>query len=194
MTEQAQTTQNETTGSGTIEASYGPNLVRWTLNAEVYAPRDIIYQAAYVFIDRAYLWLDLDETGAVLVTLRGKTPLGPDELLALSGEFANELLHQRLRWQLAEQNKRLRELIVAKALFAAARPKEMAELQDKLLEAAETPVARPWADSSKEERDELDALLNEIEREFADDPASIAVPWDESAKKDAPPVSEPKSE
>lgn len=176
-----------------IEAELGPNSIRWTLNPDVYAPRDIIYQAAYVFIDRAYLWLDLDKQGRILVTLRGKTPLSAEELSALNGEFANELLHQRLRWQLGEQNKRLRELIVAKALFAAARPKEMEELQDKLLKAAEATPLRPWADSSKEERDELDALLNDIEREFADDPASIAVPWDEKAKQ-AEPAKDTKSE
>ncbi|RJO73288.1 MAG: His-Xaa-Ser system protein HxsD [Myxococcales bacterium] len=182
------------TPKGVARVELGENKIVWTLNPAVY-PLDHVYQTAFIFIDRAYLLLDQDHQGRTVVTLKGKTPLGAADLEALRGEFANELLNQGVRQALASQNSRIRELIVAKALYAAARPGELNEIQDTLAQGDETGAPRPWDQATKEEQDELDRLLAEIEKDFAEDPMGIAVPWDEkygekqpAADEDAPVV------
>jgi len=157
------------------------NAVQFSVNPKVY-PLDLVYQAAFIFIDRTYAYLDMDAKGQIVVQLKGKAALDAPALDALAGEFRNELLNQAVRKQLAKENKRLRELIVAKALFSAARPQELREVMDSLESrrpVSEEPAPRPWDDATKEEQDELDRLLAEIEKDFAEDPMGIAVPWDE---------------
>lgn len=185
------------TSSSLAGAVFAPNEARLTLNDTLYSPNMLVFQAAYVFTDRAYVTLDLDGNGRVVAILRGKTPLDDAALQALAGEFANELIHQSLRLRLSHENQRLRELIAAKALFAAARPEEYDSMQQSFYTAAEgqgepgAPAAantRPWDAATPEEQAELDTLLNEIEKEFADDPTAIAVPWDEKQAAPKPPT------
>lgn len=161
------------------------NEISWAIKPRVY-PMEVVYQAAFVFIDRAYIMLDKDEAGDILVRLKGKEPLDKAALDALQGEFANELLNQAVRRSISRQNQRIRELIVAKALFAAARPGELDEIiqQAGAQEREQAEKVRPWDQATQEEQDELDRLLAEIEQDFADDPMGIAVPWDEKYGED----------
>lgn len=166
---------------GLLQVDVAANSIQWTINPKVY-PLEVVYQAAFVFIDRAYMLLDYDAAGNILVTLKGKATLKKAELEALQGEFANELLNQAVRRTLSRQNRRLRELIVAKALFAAGRPQELREIMGAVSPNRAPgggPAPRPWDEATQEEQDELDRLLAEIEQDFADDPMGIAVPWDE---------------
>jgi len=82
-------------------------------------PRDILYAAAYVFLDRAYVLLDRVESRFV-VHLRGKRPLDEATLQAMAGEFENELLAQALRHQVVDANRRIIEDVVAIAIAGAA--------------------------------------------------------------------------
>ena len=81
--------------------------------------RDVLYAAAYVFLDRAYVLLDRVESRFV-VHLRGKRPLDEPVLQAMAGEFENELLAQALRHQVADANQRIIEEVVAVAIAGAA--------------------------------------------------------------------------
>src|SRR5437660_12834871 len=73
-------------------------------------PRDVLYAAAYVFLDRAYVLLDRD--GArFLMHLRGKQPLDEVTLRAMAGEFENELLAQALRHKVVKANQKIIEQI-----------------------------------------------------------------------------------
>ncbi len=170
---------------GIVKVKIGENSIQWKLNPKVY-PLEVVYQASFVFIDRAYLFLDMDDDKQILVQLKGKETLDEAALKALQGEFANELLNHAVRKNVAKQNKRIRELIVAKALFAAGRPQELREISEGMSgltsSAAEPP--RPWDDATEEEQEELDRLLAEIEKDFAEDPMGIAVPWDEKYGED----------
>ena len=68
----------------------------------------MLYAAAYVFLDRAYVLLDRD--GArFLVHLRGKQALDEATLRAMAGEFENELLAQALRHRVVQANQRIIE-------------------------------------------------------------------------------------
>jgi His-Xaa-Ser system protein HxsD len=89
-----------------------------SLDADVY-PRDVLYAAAYVFIDRAYVLLD--QAGAdVRVHLRGKQTLDEPMLRALAGEFENELLAQALRQRVVKANQTIIEQITSLAISGAA--------------------------------------------------------------------------
>jgi His-Xaa-Ser system protein HxsD len=98
------------------------------LDEQLY-PKDAIYGAAYVFIDRCYVHLDRAADQRIKVTLRAKRG-GPEVTEALAGEFENELLGQAYRLQLAEQNRHLIESITARALGGSAGPPGLDELLD----------------------------------------------------------------
>jgi His-Xaa-Ser system protein HxsD len=119
-------------------------------------PRDVLYAAAYVFLDRAYVLLDRHES-RFSVHLRGKRPLDEEALQALAGEFENELLAQALRHQVVDANQRIIEDVVAVAIAGAAGDAEGGAAG---LEGA--PLIDP--------RDPTDAFL--------DDPNGIARPWE----------------
>jgi His-Xaa-Ser system protein HxsD len=118
-------------------------------------PLDVIYGAAYVFIDRAYVLLGRDGA-AVVVTLTAKGQVADAELEAIAGEFGNELLSQALRRRITQENQGILETIVSQALAGA------------------TGASVPSAFADDEDDDDLD---------FLDDPLGIAVPWEERFKK-----------
>jgi His-Xaa-Ser system protein HxsD len=117
-------------------------------------PKDAIYGAAYVFIDRCYVHLDRAADRRIKVTLRAKKGVSSsaDEL---AGEFQNELLGQAWRITIAEENRQLIESITTRALGGAAGPPGLDEL-----------------------------LAMDIgEASAFDDPLGIAMSWEEKYKK-----------
>src|SRR3954471_21915539 len=82
-------------------------------------PRDVLYAAAYVFLDRAYVLLDRQDS-RFIVHFRGKRPLEEAIFRAMAGEFENELLAQALRHQVVDANQRIIEDVVAVAIAGAA--------------------------------------------------------------------------
>lgn len=107
-------------------APSGTRSLHIELDEQLY-PKDAIYGAAYVFIDRCYVHLDRAGQGRVRVTLRAKRG-GPDLTEALAGELQNELLAQAWRLEIAAQNRQLIESITARALGGAAGPPGLDEL------------------------------------------------------------------
>jgi len=129
-----------------------------SLDVDLY-PRDVLYAAAYVFIDRAYVLLD--QAGSrYIVHLRGKQALDEEVLRALAGEFGNELLAQALRLRVVQANQRIIEDITSLAIAGAA-----ADLEPASDDAALIDMRHPGEDG------------------FLDDPLGIAAPW-EPTKKD----------
>ncbi len=119
-------------------------------------PREALYAAAYVFIDRAYLLLDRQDTRFV-VHFRTKHPVDETVLRAMAGEFENELLAQALRHQVTDANQRIIEEVVAIAIAGAAGDPDGtagAALEGAPLVALDDPddgfvadpngIARPW--------------------------------------------------
>lgn len=138
-------------------------------------PVDAVMASAYVFIDRCYVFLDKRDDGKIHVALTAKSGTSEDELRVLAGELQNELLAQALRRRIAARHERVRETIIARALFGAAPvvPAEPAGLDPKFIPAADD--------------------------DYLDDPLGIAVPWEEkygnktpdAAPKDAAPGEPP---
>jgi len=123
-----------------------------SLNPKIY-PLEAIYGACYVFIDRAYLFLDGDLNKEVKIFLKGKKELSPKELEKLAGEFENELLNYSLRLSIAKNTKNIRETIVERALFSV------------------LPHEKELEKINKSEQ--ID------EKTIENDPLGIAVPWEE---------------
>ena len=73
------------------------------LNPKIY-PLDVIYSAAYVFLDRAYIKLDGDPEKEIVVNIEGKK--GED----LDKEFMNELVNYGDYKNRAKETKKVREL------------------------------------------------------------------------------------
>ncbi|MCX6762360.1 MAG: His-Xaa-Ser system protein HxsD [Candidatus Moranbacteria bacterium] len=130
------------------------NQIVFSLNAKNY-PKEVIFSTAYVFLDRAYIYLDGDPEKEIEVFLKGKESLSKSQLESLRGEFLNELLNYLLRVEVAQGNQKIREYIVASALVAS--------LPSDLLDQS----TQTEAESS----------------DWKEDPLGIAVPWEEKNKK-----------
>lgn len=94
------------------------NQIIFFLNSKLY-PIEAIYSAAYVFIDRAYIFLDGDPQKEIIICLKGKKKMNFKELEGLQGEFHNELLNYLLRVKIAKRNKKVRDFIVGTALVSS---------------------------------------------------------------------------
>ena len=123
--------------------------VSFTLDEGVY-PRDSVYGAAYLFLDRCYLFFTRPGEGKIEVRLKLKEEGDKASLERLAGEYANELLNQVVRQRVGESTAQIREYYMAKAFFA---------------------------DSNQTS---IDALLAELDaEELEEDPLEISVPWEE---------------
>jgi His-Xaa-Ser system protein HxsD len=117
-------------------------------------PRDAVYGAAYVYIDRCYLHLERVGAGRVRVRLKAKSGAAEETRVA-SGEFQNEILAQAYRQRIAGESRVLIEAITSRAIAGAAGP--------------------PGLD---------DLLAMEIGDETAfNDPLGIAMSWEEKYTK-----------
>ena len=125
--------------------------ISFAIDEDLYA-LDAIYGASYLFVDRCYLFLSRPAERRVKVRLRTKEPSAEAELVALAGEFANELLNSQLRFRIGRATAGIREQYMARAFFGSGPP---STIQDLLAE--------------------LDA------EELAEDPLEVPVPWKEPA-------------
>ena len=121
--------------------------VSFTLNETIY-PLDAIYGAAYLFVDRCFLFLDRPADQQVEVRLKPRKAPSDGELDALAGEFANELLNQVLRQRVSESTARIREYYMARAFFSAPAQASidqlLAELDAEEMEEDDLEIAVPW--------------------------------------------------
>jgi len=124
---------------------------------EALYPKDAIYGAAYVLIDRCYVHLDRASENRITVKLQPKPGVTITAEQAI-GEFQNEALGQAWRRQILEENRALIEMISSRALGGAAGPPGL---------------------------DDLLALETSEDTAF-DDPLGIAMSWEEKYKKKKP--------
>lgn len=124
---------------------------------ETLYPLAAIYGAAYVFIDRAYVFLDRPEANKVRVSLSAKGEAEEGALEQLVGIFANELLACAWRNQITQDNRVLIETVTVQAIAGAMGEPSLDDLAD---------------------FDFTDDAL--------DDPLGIAQSWEEKHGKKAP--------
>ncbi len=80
-------------------------------NKDLY-PKEAVMKAAYHFIDRCYLHVDVID-GAFIIQLTAKDD---QDISNISNEFENELLAQAVRYQVFSQTHVLREVLMARAM------------------------------------------------------------------------------
>jgi His-Xaa-Ser system protein HxsD len=121
--------------------------VSFVVDEELY-PRDAIYGAAYLFVDRAWVYLTRPSDRVVEVRLKAKLATSPEGLESLAGEFANELLNQVVRFRVSESTAKIREYYIARAFFADPQQSTidslLAELDAEELEEAPLEISVPW--------------------------------------------------
>lgn len=122
--------------------------IKTIVDLKIY-PLEAIYGAAYVFVDKAYIFLDSQEGGKVEIFFRAKEETSLRELEKIEGEFMNELLNYTLRLKLSESNKKIREYVVEQALFSAlGRGEGILKNEGEKFEFEDDPlgIAIPWED------------------------------------------------
>ena len=140
----------QSTAAAPIELQYSTEADQVSFAVpESLIPLDAVYGAAYLFVDRCWVFLTRPADAEVGVHLKPK-PDGESDLDALAGEFANDLLNQSLRVRIGESTASLREYYMARAFFttpvqrsidAMTADLEAAELEDDDLE-----ISVPWED------------------------------------------------
>ncbi len=139
-----------------VSADLADTSVSLTLDSTLY-PLQAIYGAAYIFIDRCFVFLDRPEEGKVRVVLAARESVENEQALrSLIGEFANELLSCSWRHQITEDNRTTIETVTMQAIAGA--------------------MGEP----------SLDDLANfDFTDEALDDPLGIAQSWEEKHGKTA---------
>lgn len=93
------------------------------LDEELY-PRDAVQGAAYVFLDRSYVFLERAGDKSLRVRLKAKAGDGA----TLAGEFENEALAQAYRRRIAAGSRAFIESIASRAIAGAAGPPGLDDL------------------------------------------------------------------
>lgn len=122
--------------------------LRFTINLTCYS-LEAVYKAAYIFVDRAYIFLDSRSSKKVTVFLKGKKKLSSKKLEDLKGEFLNELLNCTLRVRVAARNKKIREMMVGQALISALG--DQSGVQDESWQDDPLGIAIPWEEKYAED-------------------------------------------
>jgi His-Xaa-Ser system protein HxsD len=120
------------------------NTIVIRLNPKLYS-MEAVLGSCYVFIDRAYIFLDGDPKKEIKIFIKAKQKLPSKKLEAIVGEFQNELLNYALRERINKSNRKVREYIIGKALFYEA--SELgSEKEDEVFDYEEDPldIAIPW--------------------------------------------------
>ncbi len=138
-----------------VELSYelGKRSVSFDLDESLY-PLDSIYGAAYLFVDRCFLFLTRPAAAKVRVRLKARAATTPEALEELAGEFGNELLNQVMRQRVGESTAKIREYYMARAFFnggpSTTIDSLLAELDKEELEEAPLDIPVPWLNKSED--------------------------------------------
>ena len=124
------------------------NTISFLVNLQNY-PLEAVYGTAYVFLDKAYLFLDSSSSKKIEVSLKGKKKLTEKQLEDFKGEFLNELLNYSLRVNLSTSNRRIREYIVSQALFSSLGEEELAKEDEIGYQDDPLGIAIPWEEKYK---------------------------------------------
>jgi His-Xaa-Ser system protein HxsD len=140
-----------------IKTNLKENEIIFEINTKIY-PKEVVYKTCYVFIDRAFVYLDIIKKDLIEVSLKGKENLNKKQLENIKGEFSNELLNVLLRENISKRNQKVLEYIVGGAITASLSKDEQNSITNSL-------------------DDEIEALKKELdeieENDFENDPLGI---------------------
>lgn len=79
---------------------------------------EVLFRTCYVFTDRCYLFLE-PSNDPEIIKVRFSSKNADRALAATAAEFCNELINQRVRLNIANETRPIRELIIAQAFAEA---------------------------------------------------------------------------
>lgn len=105
--------------------------IKLIVNKEIYSLQTI-YSAGYVFMDKAYLYLDMEGDQEIAIWLKPKEK--DVDLNILGCQFMEELLNYAHYFSSLEKNAETTKLLLQRALFSAA-PSLVHEAEDEEIQA-----------------------------------------------------------
>ena len=124
------------------------NTIRYIIDENIY-PLDAIYGAAYLFVDRCFLFFN--RIGDQKIEIHMKCKSESADLEEILGEFSNELLNHVIRFRLAESTSKIREYYMARAFLSHPAQNSidalLAELDAEELAEDELEISVPWEQS-----------------------------------------------
>lgn len=124
-----------------LEIHKEENFVSVSINPKLY-PLEVIYSAAYIFINQAHVMIDGDPKEEILVKLKPKTTMN---LEVLGREFNNELLNYMTYLLRTARSQGIREEIVQRALATNAQVFQSSQIQtEKSYMEDPEKIAKPW--------------------------------------------------
>ncbi|UCG95421.1 MAG: His-Xaa-Ser system protein HxsD [archaeon] len=108
------------------------NSIIISVNPKIYA-LEVIYSAAYMFLDKVYVIIDGDPENQVLIQLKAKNE--GENLKKLAEDFNNELINYSVYVVQAARTGEIREAIVKRALGV---------VEEDLWEKDPEGIAEPW--------------------------------------------------
>lgn len=87
------------------------------VNTKIYS-LEVLFRTCYVFTDRCYLFLEPSDDPQI-IAVRFTSKCSDGALSITAAEFSNELINQRVRSDIANETRSIRELIVAQAFAEA---------------------------------------------------------------------------
>ena len=112
------------------EATEKKGWIKLSVDSKVY-PLATIYSAGYVFLDRAYIYLDREKGDKIAIWLLSKNKKGSQN--NLKGDFLNELLNYAHYFNSLKANAEAMKMLMQRALFSAA-PSLVQESEEKEIE------------------------------------------------------------
>ena len=95
----------------------GNGWVKLTIDPKIYS-LTTVYSAGYIFLDRAYIYIDKDKKNRITIWLFSKNKKEP--LSDLGMEFCNELLNYAHYFTSLKANADAVKILMQRALFSAA--------------------------------------------------------------------------
>jgi His-Xaa-Ser system protein HxsD len=145
------------------------------VNLEIY-PLNAVYGAAYIFLDKAYIFLEDGGRSKVKVNIKPKKGL-KNEAETLKEDFLNELVNFSLRDKISHDNRQIREYIMATSLasaFVLAKKKNNKENEAK--DFFDEDFVVPWGE-------DFNGGKKDKKSKAFKDPEGICIPWEEKHKK-----------
>src|SRR3954471_3059203 len=93
-----------------------PDVLRYRVSTGLYS-KEAVFRACYLFTDRCFLFLEQGDEESIFVEFRKRSPTA--DLNEILGSFANELINQKVRADIARETQTIRELIVRQAFSGA---------------------------------------------------------------------------
>jgi len=113
-----------------FEKNEKENLVKLSVDSRIYS-KETIFASGYIFLDRAYIYLDKDSADKIAIWLYRKDK--KENLDTLGKEFYNELLNYAHYFSSLKTNADSIKLLLQRALFSAA-PSMVQEAEEKEIE------------------------------------------------------------